>query len=107
MTENFSIAVKEDNGETAIVFGGQLTIPFIQKLTQEVKEKLGQPKALHLVVKEVENIDLTFIQLLYALKNTGKKLGYPVDLQMELPDDLSSLMVNAGFGQLLNQEKKN
>ena len=33
MTENFSIAFKEDNGETAIVFGGQLTIPFIQKLT--------------------------------------------------------------------------
>ncbi len=101
MTENFNIDYKKNNGELAIVFSGQLTISSIKKMTESLKANIDNPKKVAISTKDVENLDLTFIQLIQSVKNSGKKNGYEVSVSMKLPDDLSSLLVNAGFGSLL------
>jgi ABC-type transporter Mla MlaB component len=105
MTENFNIDYKKNNGEIAIVFSGQLTISSIKKMTESIKANIDNPEKVLINVKDVENLDLTFIQLIQSIKNSGKKNGYEVSVSMKLPEDLSSLLINAGFGNLLQSKE--
>ncbi len=105
MTENFNIDYKKNNGELAIVFSGQLTISSIKKMTESLKLNIDNPKKVVISTKDVENLDLTFIQLIQSIKNSGKKNGYEVAVSIKLPEDLSSLLVNAGFGSLLQSKE--
>lgn len=105
MTENFNIDYKKNNGELAIVFSGQLTISSIKKMTQSLKTHIDNPEKVSITTKDVENLDLTFIQLIQSIKNSGKKNGYQVSVSIKLPEDLSSLMVNAGFGSLIQPQE--
>ena len=65
----------------------------------------NKPKKVSITVNDVENIDLTFVQLLQSIKNSGVKNGFEVEVSLKLPDDLSSLIKNAGFGSFLNANK--
>lgn len=106
MTENFNIEYKSNKGELDIILSGQLTIVSIKKITESVKAQLNnKPKKVSITVNDVENIDLTFVQLLQSIKNSGVKNGFEVEVSLKLPDDLSSLIKNAGFGSFLNANK--
>jgi ABC-type transporter Mla MlaB component len=106
MTENFNIEYKSNKGELDIILSGQLTIVSIKKITESVKTQLNnKPKKVSITVNDVENIDLTFVQLLQSIKNSGVKNGFEVEVSLKLPDDLSSLIKNAGFGSFLNANK--
>lgn len=106
MTENFNIEYKSNQGELDIILSGQLTIVSIKKITESVKAQLNnKPKKVSITVNDVENIDLTFVQLLQSIKNSGVKNGFEIEASLELPDDLSSLIKNAGFGSFLNANK--
>jgi anti-anti-sigma regulatory factor len=102
MTENFNSDYKENKDLLEITFSGQLTINNIKKINESVKSHLRSPGAVSIHVKDVDNIDLTFIQLLQAIKNSGKKKGFSVQTGMELPNDLKALLINAGFGKMIN-----
>ena len=106
MTENFNIEYKSNKGELDIILSGQLTIVSIKKITESVKTQLNnKPKKVSITVNDVENIDLTFVQLLQSIKNSGVKNGFEVEVSLKLPEDLSSLIKNAGFGSFLNANK--
>lgn len=105
MTENFNIDYKKNNGELAIVFSGQLTISSVKKMTESLKANIDHPQKVLISTKDVENLDLTFIQLIQSIKNSGKKNGYEVALSIKLPEDLSALLVNAGFGSLIQAQE--
>lgn len=106
MTENFNIEYKSNKGELDIILSGQLTIVSIKKITESVKTQLNnKAKKVSITVNDVENIDLTFVQLLQSIKNSGVKNGFEVEVSLKLPDDLSSLIKNAGFGSFLNANK--
>ena len=106
MTENFNIEYKSNQGELDIILSGQLTIVSIKKITESVKAQLNnKPKKVSITVNDVENIDLTFVQLLQSIKNSGVKNGFEVEVSLKLPEDLSSLIKNAGFGSFLNANK--
>ncbi|TCO10932.1 STAS domain-containing protein [Natronoflexus pectinivorans] len=102
MTENFNVDFKENNGQLDIALSGQLTINSIKKITEEIKSHIKNPKSVSVFVNDVDNIDLTFIQLLQSIKNSGKKNGYEVSFSMKLPEDLSALLKNAGFSNYIN-----
>ncbi|MBN1118639.1 MAG: hypothetical protein JXA77_15615, partial [Bacteroidales bacterium] len=80
-----------------MVFSGQLTINSIAKITEEVKLHLKNPSVVNIKVKDVDNIDLTFIQLLHAISNSGKKKAFDVNISLSVSDEISSLLTNAGF----------
>lgn len=102
MPENFNIEYKQTDGVLNIEFSGQLTIVSIKKVTESVKSQLSnKPEKVVILADNVENIDITFIQLLKAIKNSGSKNGFDVTYSLRLSDDLSSLVRNAGFEKLL------
>ena len=89
MTENFNIEYKSNKGELDIILSGQLTIVSIKKITESVKAQLNnKPKKVSITVNDVENIDLTFVQLLQSIKNSGVKNGFEVEVSLKLPEDL-------------------
>ncbi len=102
MTDNFDVKFNQKKDELIINCSGQLTINSIEKISEKIKDQIKEVSKVSIDVKEVDNIDLTFIQLIYSIKNSGKKNGYQVAISMELPEDLKSLIINAGFGKLLN-----
>lgn len=101
MTENFNINYKDNKGQLDMVFSGQLTINSIAKITESVKAHLKNPSAVNITVKDADNIDLTFIQLIQAIKNSGKKKGFEVNLSFSVSDDTAALLKNAGFESFL------
>lgn len=102
MPDNFNIEYKQTDGVLNIEFSGQLTIVSIKKVTESVKSQLSnKPEKVIILADNVENIDITFIQLLKAIKNSGSKNGFDVTYSLRLSDDLSSLVRNAGFEKLL------
>jgi len=102
MTNSFIIKHKEVKGEIDITLSGQLTINSIVKLVAEMKPLLKNASNVKIHVKEVENIDLTFIQMLFAIKNSGKKDNYKINVSMDLSEELTLLIDNAGFHSALN-----
>lgn len=101
MSENFNIDYKENKGQVDMVFTGQLTINSIAKITESVKSHLKNPSAVNITVKDADNIDLTFIQMIQAIKNSGKKKGFEVNISFSVSEDTASLLKNAGFESFL------
>ena len=54
------------------------------------------------VIEQIDNIDVTFIQLLFVLKNTFSKENKEVKITANLKEELKVLVDNSGFNLLLN-----
>jgi ABC-type transporter Mla MlaB component len=103
MTNSYKVVHTKRDGGIDLVFSGQLTINNIEKITAEIKTILEKPTAINIQVKEVENMDLTFVQLIYSIINSGKKDNFKVTLSLSLSEELKSLVANAGFDSFLTE----
>ena len=83
-------------------FSGQLIINHIENITRIVNEKLNSDKDLQIKIDNPESIDVTFIQLILAVKATVKASGKDIFIQTELKDELKTLVKNSGFNYILN-----
>lgn len=97
MASNYKVNIKKDNETTSITFSGQLTISNIEKIVSETKEEILSAEVIHIIIKDVENLDLTFVQYVCSIKQTAKKAKRTFNMESELPDELSLLVKNAGF----------
>lgn len=104
MTENFNVDFKENKSQLDMIFSGQLTINSIAKITENVKAHMKKPSIVNIKVKDADNIDLTFIQLIKAIENSGRKKGFEVNVSISVSEDISSLLANAGFAGYLNDK---
>jgi ABC-type transporter Mla MlaB component len=102
-TYNITYNTKKDLSE--IEFSGHLTINNIEKIISEIKTNFKAGKTVSITTKDVENIDLTFIQMLYSLVKSGKNDRYDVNTHISVPDDLKQLLTNAGFCSLITENK--
>ena len=100
---SFSIVYSKGPGSNNIEVMGSLVINYIDKIHQELSNHVDLSKGLNIVVKKVENIDITFVQLLLSLQKEFNGLNLPIAISMELGDDSWSLLQNAGFkNQFIN-----
>lgn len=97
---NFKVSVKKvgkkSEGKQAIAFHGTLSLKNIDGIYSELSdlnfEKVSQ---LSIVVKDVKEIDLTFIQLLESMK---KQFGEEnTHIEIELAEADRMLLKKAGF----------
>ncbi len=78
---------------------GDYSINNIERIKEELKKILENDKKIHLDIKNIENIDLTAIQLLYSLK---KYLKEDFSFGIELKEDQKQILLNSGFGKFFN-----
>jgi len=103
--ETFKVKYANKKGLTEAVFSGQLVISNIEKITKDVRNNLKTDKSLHLVVKDVDSMDLTFIQLIISLVNSCEKSGNEVSTSIDVPHEIKLLLTNAGFSALVTENK--
>lgn len=105
--DNFTVQLKGSGEKLNLVFSGQLTINYIQKIKDSVQEQVNFSKDIVVRVENPDNLDITFLQLLQSMKATMEKNKRKFSVSAELPNELNSLVSNAGFSDLLNSNPVN
>jgi anti-anti-sigma regulatory factor len=105
--ENFLVDVKKTGESLELVFSGQLTINYIQKIKETVGEQTDFSNDLVVRVDNPDNLDITFLQLLQSLKTTAELNKRQFTVTADLPNELETLVANAGFSDLLNSNPVN
>ncbi|MBN1119091.1 MAG: hypothetical protein JXA77_17910 [Bacteroidales bacterium] len=105
--DNFQVQVKNTDDSLEVVFNGQLTINYIQKIKDSVGEQIDFSKDILVVVDNPDNLDITFLQLLQSMKKTAELNKRQFSVKTTLPNELESLVSNSGFSDLLNSNPVN
>jgi anti-anti-sigma regulatory factor len=79
----------------------ELTIYTALEIKEYFLDALEQYDEIKVQIKDVENIDLSFIQLIESLRKTAEEYEKTVDISAELQDGTRSLVENSGFDPLL------
>jgi len=103
--ETFKVKYSNKKGLNEVVFSGQLTINNIDKIKEDLKKHLKFNKSINIITKDVENMDLTFVQLILSLIKSGKKGEFEVNTSIDVPDDIKLLLTNAGFSGFFSVNK--
>ncbi|MCL2074542.1 MAG: STAS domain-containing protein [Marinilabiliaceae bacterium] len=103
--ENFKIKYTNKKETTDVVFSGHLDVTNIEKIVDSLKTNITKGNSLNIKVKEVETLDVTFVQVIFSLVKSGKTEGYEVRTSFDIPKELEQLLVHAGLsGQLIENK---
>lgn len=93
--------IYEELPEQAILkFSGQLIINYIEKIAELVNKKLNTEKDLQIEIDNPESIDITFVQLVLAIKSTLQVNSRKITITGNLKEENLTLIRNAGFNIL-------
>jgi len=98
----YYMRVVNEQKKVSFCFSGQLIINYIEKIVEEVKKNITLEKDLEVVIDNPEAIDVTFIQLILALKTTYSNRDQKMTISSSLSEELKTLIVNSGFYNVLN-----
>ena len=79
----------------------ELTIYTVLEIKENFIEAIGQYDALDIQIRNVENLDLSFIQLIESLRKTAEEYGKKITISAELVNETRSLVENSGFDPIL------
>ena len=103
--ENFKVKYNHKKGATEVVFSGHLCVNNIEKIDESMKANLKKGNSLSITTKQVENIDITFVQLIYSLIKSGKTESFDVQTSITVPKEMEQLLKNAGLaGQIIDNK---
>ena len=89
---------RKDPAKGKLTFEGDLTLKNIKEIKDKLFESTKAYKALNIQVKKVDNLDITFIQLLIAVKKSFSK----VTINTEIPKHAEGIINNSGLLEYLN-----
>jgi len=85
--------------EVTVVIEKDLSINNIDPIKNELNEIVSKHKTIKVELRNIDNFDLTSVQLLYALKKIpGKK----VEITADIKEDLKNIIINSGFKEIIN-----
>lgn len=101
--KNMLITPSKKKGEkkVKITFKNDLTIFSIESIKDQFIYAVQKNDVIQLELKDVKNIDLTFIQLIYSLKISSASLKKEVSVSANLSEDIKSLFSNSGISKIL------
>ena len=91
------IVTKIDNGVTSIRFSGDLDIRNSDDIRKQLLALSPDTAQVKLILENTDNIDLSFLQLLYALILRLKKEKKIVVFSQELNDEYERIVRESGF----------
>ena len=90
--------------KSAMVFSGDLSVVRAAELQQQLLKAATTVSRVHVKVAEVENMDLSFLQLLLSwtqsIKQSGKKLTFDFQLGEEFARIFEESGFRTAFGEL-------
>jgi ABC-type transporter Mla MlaB component len=89
-------------GNTLYV-SGDLTVGNAVFIKEELIKALGKYSLIKLEIDEVERLDLSVLQLIYAFQRAALSSGKEVQIDINLPDDIHQLVRSSGLEKIYNQ----
>lgn len=103
--ENTNIQIKpsKKKGEkkVSIVLENELTIFSIENMHEKILNAVKKYDEIEFHLKNISNMDLTFVQLFFSIKQTAKNLKKKVTVKSELSEDVKSLFENSDLIKVL------
>ncbi|NOR87274.1 MAG: hypothetical protein GQ527_06665 [Bacteroidales bacterium] len=87
----------EKDQSDQLTFSGELSFSFIQSIKDETDGILNINQAYRILVKEVDILDLSFIQLLLSIKQTHTNST----IELQVNEEISDLIKISGFQNFL------
>ena len=84
-------------GSALIVFHGDVSIRAAEATRQRLREALGANDSLEIDFADVEEVDLTFLQLLLSAQLSGQRDGKRVFLSRPAEGAVRAALLRAGF----------
>jgi len=100
MDKPFSIDIKLDGNVQEMIVSGELIINHSDLIKEEMIGLLDYSKNLNIRVTNPSSIDITFIQILLAIKKAYKSNGLNLSIQGTFNEEVFNLVTNAGFKNL-------
>ena len=94
-------ASKEKSDEVELIAQGDLTLINVKKIKDFFIGNLAKGKHFNVIVSNVDNIDLGFIQILQRFYWDAQHESSKVTLSISLTEDHKLLLTRAGFGPLI------
>ncbi len=94
----YKISTVEKKEEAVITLAGFLDISNIERIREELLNLETEKKKIVFKMVEVENIDLSFLQLLIAYKKQHEAVRF----RWEIDEEFSHLIKGSGFQNLIN-----
>jgi len=91
---------KKDEKRVNIVLENELTIYTVENIKNEIYKTFKDYDIIDFKLKKVNNIDLTFIQLFYSLKETALIQNKQVSFDVKIQDDLKLLLSNSDLKKI-------
>lgn len=100
MNKSFSIDIKQHDHGQEIIFSGELVINHVNGIKEELMCSIDFERAINMRVINPASIDITFIQLVLAIKKAYEDNGINCEVQGKLNEDTFNLLANSGFKNL-------
>jgi len=101
---NIQIKPSKKKGEkkVSILLENELTIFSIEKMHKKIIDAVKKNDEIEFELKNISNMDLTFIQLFFSIKMSAEKLKKKVTINADLSEDVKSLFENSDLNKVLN-----
>lgn len=100
MDNSFSIDVNHQGDSQNILISGELIINYTDDIKNQLIKSIDFSKKLNIKITNPSSIDVTFIQIILAIKTSYRNSGLSFDINGTLNEEVFALVANAGFKNL-------
>jgi len=91
------VTVEERDISSLVRLEGAIDISFAAEMKSILLNALAQKKEIKLTLDGATEVDITVLQLLYAIEREAEKTGAIVAIEGSVPDEISAAMTAAGL----------
>lgn len=92
---------KKGESQIEIILKNELTIFSIENVKDKIIDALKKYKKIDFDLKDITNIDLSFIQFFHSIKATAEHLKKEVTFKVDLSEDVESLITNSDLRKVM------
>jgi anti-anti-sigma regulatory factor len=92
---------KKSEKKAKMIIEKELTIYTVLEIKEHFMEAINEFKEIDIQIRDVENLDLSFIQLIESLRKTAEEYEKKITISAALSDETKTLVDNAGFDPVL------
>ncbi len=101
--QNMQIIASKKKGSKSVTIHleNELTIFSIEGMKDQIIDTVNKFEDIKIELKNVNNMDLTFVQLLYSIKITAEEQDKKVTFNADISEDIKTLFENSDLSKII------
>ncbi len=93
----YTITTEKNKQATTVKLEGNLTVANINKISKELNKAVANAKKAEINVLNVDETDVSFFQVLIALKNTALANKNELNIKLNLTGEQNNILTRSGI----------